>query len=210
MPAQLQNLDDFAPIKWATPYLSSPDWKILERDRNVNVADATEDADRFCKDTIRSYNGIQHWVELYQKPAPGSKEVTRTISLCKYGTGLNGFPGICHGGAVMTLMDEGLAFAMVASELERKGNWLGDFPWRKAFDAKRPITEILKGFMVTAKLDLKFMKPVLCPGVIGIETEVLENKGNKMKLRGVMKDGNGTPLLQADGVWVRIGGNAKL
>jgi hypothetical protein len=50
------------------------------------------------------------------------------------------------------------------------------------------------------------MKAVLCPGVVGIEVDVLECKGHMMKVRGVMKDGEGVELVRADGLWVRIGG----
>lgn len=105
----------------------------------------------------------------------------------------------------MTFMDEALGYLMVASESERQGQWIDGSTWRQAFEEKRSPAEILKGFMVTAKMDMKFLKPVLCPGVVGIEVELLENTGNKMKLRGVMKDGNGMPLVQCDGLWVRIG-----
>jgi acyl-CoA thioesterase FadM len=109
----------------------------------------------------------------------------------------------------MTLMDEALAFAMVANEIERQGVFVKP-TWKRAIAEGRPLAEILDGLMVTARLDMKFLKPVICPGVVGVEVVVLENMGHKMKLRGVMKDGNGTPLVQADGVWVRIGKIAKL
>ena len=164
--------------------------------------------DRFCRDTMRAFNGVQNWIELYKAPTPGSQEITHTVSLCKFGTGFNGFPGICHGGAVMTLMDEALAFAMVANEIERTGQFV-DNSNKQLLVEGRPLTEVLKGLMVTTTLNLKFLKPVRCPGVVGIEVEVVEMKGHKMKVRGTMMDGDGTPLLKADGLWVRIGGAPK-
>ncbi|KAF2259070.1 hypothetical protein CC78DRAFT_537371 [Lojkania enalia] len=153
-------------------------------------------------------NGVQSWVELYKKPPQGSKAVTKTISLCKYDSGLMGFTGICHGGAAMTLMDEALGFAMVANETEKLGDWAKmSLDWAGLLKKGRPITEVLNGMMVTAKLDHTFLRPVLCPGIVGIEVVVLEDKEYKMRMRGVMKDGDGNPLLQADGLWVRIGGS---
>lgn len=111
----------------------------------------------------------------------------------------------------MTLMDEALGFAMVARETALKGNWTGLPPdWRQLFDEDRPLAEILNGVMVTAKFDIKFFKSVPCPGLVGIEVDILESVGHKMKIRGVMKDGNGTLLVQADGLWVWIGGAVKL
>lgn len=74
----------------------------------------------------------------------------------------------------------------------------------------RSVAEALKGYYVTAKMDVKFMRPVPVPGLVGIETELLESTGNKMKMRGVMKDAKGIPLMQGDAVYVKIGGGAKL
>jgi acyl-CoA thioesterase FadM len=71
-----------------------------------------------------------------------------------------------------------------------------------------PLSEALAGLYLTASLEVKFLKPVLCPGVVGIETELLENKGRMMKMKATMKDGGGTPLLITSAVFVRLG--AKL
>ncbi|KAF2116822.1 HotDog domain-containing protein [Lophiotrema nucula] len=202
-------LDTFAQLPWASKYLNSKQWRCQARQRNTAPDD---DADRFNRDTMSAYNGVQTWVELYEKPAEGSTTVQRSVSLIKFGTGLNGFPGIAHGGATMTLMDEALAFAMIASETEKnEGRWLGiNWECKKLLEEGKPIAEVLAGYMVTAKLDMKFLKPVLCPGVVGVEVETIEDKGHKMRMRGVMKDGNGTPLIQADGLWIRMGGGPKL
>ncbi|KAF2865299.1 hypothetical protein BDV95DRAFT_586670 [Massariosphaeria phaeospora] len=207
MTATPHHLEAFAPVTWATPFLTSPHWRVRERSRDM----LPEDTDRFVSDTIRSYNGIELWLELYEKPEPGSETVTKTVTLIRFGLGLNGFPGICHGGAVMTIMDEALAFAMIANETVARGEWGGVLQARSSWIAEgRPLSEVLEGYLVTAKLDFKFLKPVLCPGVVGVEVDMLENKGHKMKMRAVMKDADGVPLMQADGVWVRIGGGSRL
>ncbi|PVI05824.1 hypothetical protein DM02DRAFT_610504 [Periconia macrospinosa] len=61
------------------------------------------------------------WLELYQRPAAGSNIVPRTLSLCKFGASLVGFPTICHGGTIMTMMDEALGFAMIANDAAAAG-----------------------------------------------------------------------------------------
>ncbi|KAF1942014.1 hypothetical protein EJ02DRAFT_454678 [Clathrospora elynae] len=204
-----EHVEAFAPLAWATRYLTSPDWVVKYRGRGAGPG---EDTDRFCRDTMSSHDGVQQWLELYEKPAPGAK-ITRSLSLCKFGTGLNGFPSICHGGALLTLMDEALAAVMVANETLETGiefSKLDEGFWKRAQVDGRPVQEVLKGRMVTAKLDIKFLAPVLCPGIVGIEVDVLENRGHKMKITGTMKDVKGKPLLQAEGLWVKIGGAAKL
>ena len=205
-PSYLEScLKAFAPLQWATPYLASPDWEIHQRDRGN---DSVEDQiDRHCRVTLQCEEGISHWLELVQKPTAGTTNVLKTVSIVKYGEALNGFPGILHGGAVAALMDEALGFAMVASETALYGGF-GTLPknWKKLLAEGKLTTEILKGNMVTAKLEIKFLRAVPCPGVVGIEVDILECKGHMMKVRGMMKDENGAPLVQADGLWVRIGG----
>ncbi|KAH7090357.1 HotDog domain-containing protein [Paraphoma chrysanthemicola] len=202
-----EHLDAFEPLEWAMPHLKSHDWEVNERDRGVDPI-----ADVFNRETIRTNDGVQYWLEMHPKPAPGTT-VERTISLVKFGNGLSGFPGTAHGGALLTLMDEALAYVMVANQIGAKKTdftGLGNRQWKEQLAQGRPMSEVLKGWYVTAKMDIKFLKPVLCPGIVGIETQLLENKGHRMKMRAIMKDGKGTPLLQADGTWVQIGGAAKL
>ncbi|CAO2650983.1 Nn.00g092800.m01.CDS01 [Neocucurbitaria sp. VM-36] len=174
-----EDLEAFAPLQWAKSYLNSPNWVVRHRNRGSLPGD---DVDRFCRDTMRAHNGIQRWLELYEQPAPGTK-LTTSITLCQFGPGFYGYPGIAHGGALLALMDDALSYIHVINDTIFK-----------------PPQEAFKGRLVTAKLDVKFLKPVLCPGVMGIEVEMLEDKGHKMKIRGIMKDEKGTPLLQADGL----------
>jgi len=198
------HLEAFAPLKWALPFLLSPSWSVNERDRGPTAI--KDGVDRHCSVAMRGPDGVEHWLELVQPPAPGSKIVNKTVSLCKYGAGLNGFPGITHGGAAMTLMDEALGFAMVASETALRGEWGVRLDYMDSLAAGKPLAEILNGALVTARLDVKFLGLMPCPGIVGIEVDILERAGHKMKIRGVMKDENGTPLMQADGLWVRVGG----
>jgi acyl-coenzyme A thioesterase PaaI-like protein len=202
-----EQLEAFAPLEWATPYLTSSDWVVRERTRGDDPS-----TDLFSRLTMRANEGVQHWLELYLRPAAG-ENVQRSVSLIKFGAGLGGFPGICHGGAILTLMDEGLAHLMVANERGETDLDLSSLHkgmWKEINERGKPLAEVLKGSYVTAKLDIKFLQPVPCPGLVGIETEALEIKRHKITMRAVMKDSKGTPLMQADGIWVKIGGAGKL
>lgn len=204
----------FAPLKWAQPYLTSPDWVIQNRTRG---SDPNHIVDRFCDVTMRSPDAVHTWLDLYQKPLLGTSTVMKTLSLIKFGNGLHGFPNISHGGAILTLLDDALAFGGLATVIHETGRtnvfltFGGAEPeWNELFEAGKAPQEVLKGRMVTAKLDVKFVRPVLCPGIVGIEVEVVELKESKMKLKGVMKDTQGLTLMEAEGLWVKIGGKTKL
>ncbi len=207
MTASHEQLESFASISWARPYLTSPDWVARPHKRGCTKV---EDTNVFCKDTIRAFNGIQHWLELYETPTSGNK-LKRVVTLCKFGTGLNGFPGIVHGGAVLTILDEALAAIMVGNKiLEGDPQWTQPQNWAEVLKEATSPEEVLRGNWLTVKMDVRFLKPVLCPGTVGVEVHVVEYRERKMILKAVMKDGKGTPLAQVDGVYVLMGGKAKL
>ncbi|KAF2190420.1 hypothetical protein K469DRAFT_721269 [Zopfia rhizophila CBS 207.26] len=109
-----------------------------------------------------------------------------------------------------TMMDDALSYAMLAIEMNRPSRWRdNNDEWKRAFSEGKDAEEVLKGYMVTANLNIRYFRPVVCPGIVGIEVGVVEDSGMKMKLRAVMKDGEGKALAQADGLWVRLG-EAKL
>ncbi|EUC46575.1 hypothetical protein COCMIDRAFT_4351 [Bipolaris oryzae ATCC 44560] len=210
MTATSEHLQAFAPLSWATPYLTSPKWMVCDRERG---SEPGEDTDRFCRDTMRANHGVQHWVELHEQPSNPGGKITKSISLVKFGTGLNGFPGICHGGALFTLMDEAMCYIVVANTVVEHGVAFmkaGEEQWRLQLFHGKLAQEILKGRLVTANMDTRVLAPVLCPGIVGIETDVLEDKGNKMRIRAIMRDRQGKPVVQTEGLWVRVGGAANL
>ncbi|KAF2689414.1 hypothetical protein K458DRAFT_413695 [Lentithecium fluviatile CBS 122367] len=122
-------LDVFAPIKWAAPFLKNPDLCVRRRTR---VASSQVNSDPISM-LARHDEELQWHATLgrvvRESHPPGSKLISRSITLCKCGPGLMSFLTICHGGAVMTMMDEALAFANIANDTEATGKPLrsGEF-----------------------------------------------------------------------------------
>jgi len=207
----------FTPLAWAAPFLNDPKWYIHPRRRTTTRAPG-DSFDLFCADTIRNPDGMQLWAELYERPVQGSTNVDRALSLCKFGGGLAGFPTICHGGAAMTMMDDALGFLALANKVEEAGIDADDFGllnqtiWKEALKNGKSLKDAAQEVYVTAHLDLKFLQPVPCPGMVGIECTVVERKdrGHKIRMVGVMKDAKGTPLIRAESLWIRLGGAVKL
>jgi acyl-coenzyme A thioesterase PaaI-like protein len=187
----LEQLEAFAPLQWATQYLGSPNWVVRERSRGDDP-----NTDLFSRLTMRANDSVEHWLELHLRPEPGA-HVQRAVALIKFGSGLGGISGICHGGAIATLMDEGIAYIMVANtrgESEHLSS-MHKGMWSALREQGKPLAEVLQGTYVTAKLDIKFLRPVPCPGLVGIETQATEFTEREIKMRAVMKDSKGTPLM---------------
>lgn len=207
----------FAPLTWAVPYFDRPDWDLLPRRRTLVANTSGAVSDNYGAETLSGESRIHAWAELYPKIAlTHTPVVDRTISLFKFGPGLSGFPNICHGGAIMTMIDEALGAMMLAKMREVEGTDQATFieRWDSMLGSEGGIeagklSMYMKDFFVTAKLDLKFLAPVLCPGVVGVECKLVEKTKDRMKIDAVMKDGKGRPLVRAESLWVQMG-KAKL
>lgn len=201
----------FAPIEWAAPFLDHPDWLVYARRRTLKPRAPDTAYDNYCAVTLQSEDCIQQWAELSQKPSPGSRSVIRTVTLFKYGIGLTGYQTICHGGAVMSMIDEALGNMMIAAQREAAGlnpdAWvaLTDNTWDTPIEDHASLRSRMKSAFVTAQLSFSFLKPVLSPGIVGVDVQLVEHKGNKMRINAVMKDGKGTALVKAESLWIRLG-----
>ncbi|KAF2839828.1 hypothetical protein M501DRAFT_1003296 [Patellaria atrata CBS 101060] len=200
----------FSALPWALPLLNSPEWVVAERFR----MDPAYPIDSFVRDRVHGPNGLLYQAELYKVPSSPSSSIEETVSLFSFAEGLMGFSGITHGGALATMLDESVGFAMVANERQRDSPWND---WNPASDASLLETmdsvtmmQKLKGFYVTANLDIRFLRPVLCPNVVGVHTRVIENNGKSMKIRGVMKDAKSEELATVDTIWIKLGRAARL
>ncbi|KAF2848854.1 hypothetical protein T440DRAFT_500255 [Plenodomus tracheiphilus IPT5] len=174
----------FAALTWATPYLHSPNWTVRRRSRGIIQG---VDTDCFYCEMI------------YANKGPAS------------GTRITSFLGIVYGGALLILMDEAFLSVIVAIDrIKLEFLEIGEQIWEPLLMKGRPPQEVLEGRLVAAGMNAKFLKPVSCIGVAGIEVNVLEDKDYKMTMRGIMKDAECTPLMQIDVLWVKLGGVSKL
>ncbi|OAG05126.1 uncharacterized protein CC84DRAFT_1093505 [Paraphaeosphaeria sporulosa] len=201
----------FRSVQWATPFLDDPNWHVYPHRRPLQPGATDVAHNNFGSMALRRDDCIQHWLELSQKPAPGSHAVTRSISLFKYGKGLTGYQTICHGGAVMSMMDESLINIVFATQAKAAGlsphAWVqqADETWGTPMKDGETLLSRMKGAFVVTRLNFNFMKPVPSPGVVGVECTLVEHTGNKMSITGVMKDDHGTPLVKVDSLWTRLG-----
>lgn len=111
----------------------------------------------------------------------------------------------------MSMIDEALGNMMIAAQREAAGlnpdAWvaLTDNTWDTPIEDHASLRSRMKSAFVTAQLSFSFLKPVLSPGIVGVDVQLVEHKGNKMRINAVMKDGKGTALVKAESLWIRLG-----
>jgi acyl-coenzyme A thioesterase PaaI-like protein len=89
---------------------------------------------------------------------------------------MQGFQKIIHGGFLFMLMDEVMAKACLFSDLQA----------------------------LTAKIEIKFQKPVYADEEIEIRGKIEEIRGKKIKLSSCCIDKNGDTRASASGLFIRV------
>ncbi|EFQ35536.1 thioesterase superfamily protein [Colletotrichum graminicola] len=178
-----QTVAELEVLPWCRTILTQPGVTIFtpqSRDpKNTNPHD------RFFGETLNHAEGIPACVSFHPE-SPGKSVITELSILFALSRGVDGYPGIAHGGIVATLIDEVLGVLIQRNmETER------DDP-------------IFKMNTVTSSMDIKYLKPITTPGVVLGVGQIKEIRGKRMLLRATIKDSNGVDLVTCDAVWIGI------
>ncbi|MCJ1316198.1 hypothetical protein MMC15_001518 [Xylographa vitiligo] len=166
-------------IPWCADLLADPDFVVIPTSTR-KFKKSTEDA-LFAK-TLKTDDTIRAWLALFRQPAPRATKIEEVYTIVSLGYGLNGYPHVCHGGIVATIMDEVMS-TLLSVNKSRNG---------------------LSGGAVTASLNVNFLKPVWTPQVVLITATFGETKGRKLYLKSTVRDNGGIVLAKAEALFMRI------
>ncbi|KAA8899399.1 HotDog domain-containing protein [Sphaerosporella brunnea] len=156
---------DFASLPWVQTILAAPSTTLVETDfirqRKASSEDSLTAVTLNTADTFRALLGVR-------TPAG-------TILFVSLGDGMNGHPGVLHGGIVATIMDMALCIA---------------------------IDESVPAF--TAWLKLGYKKPTPAPGVLMAKCWVARKEGRKWFINGSLENGSGTVYAEAECLYVEV------
>ncbi|KAI9676502.1 MAG: hypothetical protein M1817_000660 [Caeruleum heppii] len=99
--------------------------------------------------------------------------------------GVNGYPHVCHGGVVATIMDEACGSLMSAN--------------KDLYDVT-----VVREAAVTAKLSVSFLKPVKTPQTVLVTARLREVRGKKCYVDAELNDSNGVVLATAETLWITV------
>jgi len=99
------------------------------------------------------------------------------LFIASLGTGLDGHPGLAHGGTVGTLFDEGLSLAAL---------------------------QVLPRAFMTANTLIRYQNPVPTPSVLLVRSGVVKWDGRKAWVNGSMEDGEGRVYAEAECLYIMV------
>jgi len=106
--------------------------------------------------------------------------------------GLNGYPNICHGGIIATLLDEALGLAY------------GIFAQREHEIAEARGEKLSRAPSMTAELVTTYVRPLRTPQTVRIVIKGLRREGRKTFMEADVLDGEGVLLAKGTGLFVQL------
>lgn len=171
--------------------------KLLQDETFVTIPSTNRDRKSSTEDnlfaiTLKSNNTLSGCLIQYRNP-PSSSAAAENIEEVRMfftlGDGMNGYPGILHGGIVATLLDEGMGLLITLRSKYKASNERVNEPSSKT---------------VTAYLNTNFLRPVQTPGVIVLHAKLDEIKDNrKWKIKGRICDSEDQLLATAECLYVK-------
>jgi acyl-coenzyme A thioesterase PaaI-like protein len=180
----------FKSIAWCSSLISSPNYTIAVT-RSREPKDTTEDA--LFAETLKTGTTISACLSLYKNPVGQVQPIEETRRLLALGSGLNGWPNICHGGITATILDEVMAH-LLTLRMDREDEIL-----RAAGKTPR---QRLSSF--TGELTVKYLRPIATPQTVCVVARVQRSEGRKVWLEGVVEDQFGTPLSTGTSLYIAV------
>ncbi|KAH8158059.1 hypothetical protein CIB48_g10187 [Xylaria polymorpha] len=170
----------FAAIPWCASHLQG-DRVVTGASPSRTLKSTSEDS--LFAETLNSERGIVRMLRVYIEPLSPTERVNEVKAFLTLGSGLNGYPNVCHGGLVMTILDE--VIGMLVPINQDRG--------------RMPV-----GTYMTAYLNTTFLKPVLTPGTILTRTWFTKVEGRKYFTQGTIEDEKGVILARADALYILL------
>ncbi|KAK5637472.1 hypothetical protein RRF57_013187 [Xylaria bambusicola] len=172
-----EETDDFLAHAWCRDMMNEPGWAPL--------SSRADDSNALFSKTLWTAETIRAHQSLYRGPSDEERAAGKSTGelriLLSLGSGLDGWPGVCHGGVMALVFDDTI------HELTRKE---------------------MMGTTVTVSLKIDFRRPVRTPSVVLCRAHMSRPlSGRKAEAQATLEDGHGTVFAAAECVVVMLQGN---
>ncbi|KAL0933120.1 Acyl-coenzyme A thioesterase THEM4-like protein 1 [Colletotrichum truncatum] len=207
MKSENPDLKHFLAIPWAAAHLNAP---YTVRETPTSRFRKRDTEDELFSTTLNTDKTIAAFLTFYKRPAPSlsssssssssssplqpapssagndgsASNIIREIkALLTLRQGVNGYPGVSHGGIVATILDETIGLILPVN----KTNGLVD-----------------EGAYMTAYLNTQYIRPVRTPQTILVVVTLKKFEGRKYWIDAVIEDKDGQVLAKAESLYVRV------
>nr|OQO19317.1 hypothetical protein B0A51_11741 [Rachicladosporium sp. CCFEE 5018] len=163
--ATADSIAPFQRIPWTAKLLAQPD--LFVRLPSSLVPKQTNEDSLFAT-TLRTPLTLRDLVSTYIQPPTAQAIITEVTTFCTLGIGMDGHPGLLHGGIIGTLIDEAMGILQTA-------NFEREYARRRAL-GETPSTNMGS---FTAYLNVQYLKPVQTSMAVVIVAKHVKREGRK-------------------------------
>lgn len=168
-------------IPWCTELLND---KTLTAYISPSRRPKGDGADILFHSTLNTKDAISEYVVLYQPPPPNHEgPIMQLKGILSLGSDVNGFPNVCHGGIVATILDE------VMGEL---------------INVNLKHQTIQRTSYMTGYLNTTYKGKVVTPNTYLVVARMQKVEGRKLFISGAVEDGSGRVLAKADALFIGL------
>jgi len=183
--AGLEHVPYFKTVPWCAALINHPNYT---QTPTISRLPKQTGEDSFFAETLQTKDTIKRCLTINSKPDDSlDPPVQEVLTFFELGGGVNGYPNVCHGGFVATMLDEVMGILLNVNqeyENDRSGG-------------NQVITHM------TAYLNTKYLAPVPTPGVILATANVEKQEGRKIWIKGTLKDNQGKELTIAECLYIQ-------
>jgi acyl-coenzyme A thioesterase PaaI-like protein len=169
----------FLRIPWIAAILSKPN--LITRVADSRSLKPTNEDSLFAT-TLKNPTAIRSCINVYNRPEPSDPCIPEVTTLATLGSGLDGHPGISHGGIVASLLDEAMGLLQFVNPERDHFRAVG----RGQAEGERPATG-LGSF--TAYLNIKYLRPVRTGAAVQVVAWYVKREGRKSFVQAEIRQG---------------------
>ncbi|KAK0619205.1 HotDog domain-containing protein [Immersiella caudata] len=174
----------FAAIPWCAAHVAATPNAVFEKCLTRYPKPDFEET--LMAETLNRPDAIKAYTVFYSQPANPQDLITEVGAFLTLGPMINGWRGICHGGIVMSIMDECLGQLAAINRQRGVGS---------------------QAEQMTAYLNTKFLSPVRTSvegTTVMVRARTTKMEGRKQFVEGHMEDEKGTVLCRSEGLFVQL------
>jgi len=161
--------DPFLRIPWTAALISAPN--IVIRVPDSRRPKSTNEDSLFAE-TLKTPSTLRSCITVYPRPSSGDASIPQISTFITLGTGMDGHPGILHGGVVASLLDEAMGVLQSVNVEREHFVAVG-----KGFAEGESPTVGLGSF--TAFLNVKYVRPVRSGAAVQVVAWYVRREGRK-------------------------------
>jgi acyl-coenzyme A thioesterase THEM4 len=183
--AGIEHVNYFKSVPWCRTIIENPTYHTSPTNSRVPKG-STEDS--YFAETLQTDRTIRKCLTLNTAPDDTlDPPINEVVTFFELGNGVNGFPNISHGGFVATLLDEEMGILLSVNQ---------DYLHKEKGEGVDMTS-------MTAYLNMKYLAPVVTPGIVLGRAKVVKVEGRKIYIRGALEDSEGKELTVAECLFIK-------